>query len=224
MPKTLRKYQSPSSAGQIVWLLDLDPSNSVTTPTGYIKLSTTTTTTITNAQTLYPQLYASYTSTSASSPVYRSGSNIIVQKIYGFPKRTKTCSLSFTSINFSPYVNTAIFYTDGSMNGWKMNFHVAGSAGVNNPSAVIANISLIPQAVPINCETQQWGVYPARHQPTALIDQYAGCRMWSNTGDYAEQVAFWGEVAISEPTAYLSASVMETPNMTPFMRLYNDIQ
>jgi hypothetical protein len=104
MGKTLRTYYAPDVAGQIVWLPDLDGTNAVPVPKGFYKLSTTAITTISNAKYTYPSLYAQFTSVNSASPIYRNGEHLVVQKIQGFPKRTKTIAMSFTSSSFTPYL------------------------------------------------------------------------------------------------------------------------
>jgi hypothetical protein len=188
-------------------------------PTGYYKISTTATTTITAAQTLYPDLWAMYTSTNSSSPIYRSGSNFVIQKVQGWPKRTRAIPVTFSAINFSPTINQFVFYTDSNESIWRMSFHLSGSCATGG--GLYANISGVSmQYESINCAQTDLSSYTS-HTPATADNSV---QLLSNQGSYAIFVAFWGEVILAgEPTTYTTAANMETPKMTPFIRLYNDI-
>lgn len=224
MSITPRPYTAPSSAGTIAWFPDSDFYTPIPNAfPGWQRLSTTSTTLISGALTRFPSLYARFTSTSSSSPVYRTSEHIIVQKMQGFPKRTKSIQMSFTSISFSPYLNDFRFYNDGNSAGWRMNFHLAGTQGGGaNPNCTLANITLLGGiCAAVTCCCSLSGAYTTA--TNATIDQYSGCRLFSNNGSGSDFVAFWGEVPIYEPTSYLSASVYETPPLTPFIRLYDGV-
>lgn len=218
MSKTLRgKIETPGVAGQLLWLPDLDTSNPVPTPTGYAKLSTTGTTTITNASTLYPALYALYTSTSSSSPIYRNGNHLVVQQIHAFPKRTRAIPVSFSAINFTPTINLFTFFTDSVSGIWRMHFHLAGNAATGGTYASISGVSLMYTS--INCACTDLSSYTSHTAATA--DN--GVQLLSNHGGYTVWVEFWGEVLLTGvPTTYLTPENMETAPMTPFIRLYSD--
>lgn len=139
-------------AGQIAWLPDQDYNGTpAVTPPGCIALSQVSTTTITNAATLYPTLYSRYTSTDTKSPIYRSGSSLIVQKTFQ-PKETKwinimpSCITTNTSSvpTGSLYFIYAAFFLSGS--GWRLKVNLCWSdaswlhiGGVGNLAVVFAN-------------------------------------------------------------------------------------
>jgi hypothetical protein len=217
---------APGVAGQMIWLPDLDTSNAVATPTGWAKLSTSATTTITNAQTLYPQLWARYTSTSNTSPVYRSSSDLICQVVNGFPRRTKEITLTVTSAQAGWSTTRAIgtIYSD-SAGVWKLNFNIKGTF---NPASVTAVSATISNVTFKNVSNLYQPISACFLNSATFNQAYVA----PNTGDIAllvvsaittTSVMFSGDVELdSEPTTYTTAANMETPKMTPFIKLYDD--
>jgi hypothetical protein len=207
-------------AGQIMWLPDQDYNGTVVpTPTGWLPLSQTTTTTITSASTLYPVLWARYTSSDTKSPIYRSGSNLVVQKMFK-EKRTKWFNIASTCTPPGVQWLFVQFYKDSTWWHMKVNAYFNVAATVTVTGVTFFDHSPDPSQATLASDMSSGATYRlvgTNGASTIVEVGGAGAPVF-----ITEFVLASEPVWASFPVGYQSyAAVAEVPNQTAFIRLFD---
>ena len=211
---------SPDVAGQISWI-----TAGSAIPSGWQELSKSGLTTIVNAQALYPTLWAKYTSTTSTDPIYRSGSALVVQKMYTPGKTTKQLDITFTGSNLATILMAkAVFYAD-STGIWRMRFNIAYTPTASSASETITltNISTAGLAAgQVFSATNSTGTQAVLYSivnaasPAVMSVAFSAASLSNRE--------FSGDVALgAEPTTYTTPANLETPALTPIMKLDSDV-
>jgi hypothetical protein len=215
-------------AGQILWLTDQDYLGTPAgTPPGWQVLSQTSTTTITNAATNYPTLYGRYTSTDTRSPIYRSGNNLVVQKMF-FSKETKwvniqpSCTVNAGAITYI----WAKFLADTY--GWRIRLMISAGDFAQLYIGGSGNLAVTFAPSFGGGQGQQGAFSNVSAGGYNGVGTYNGSNALGCSGNVAPNGTAeyhlasepnWSLFSASGFTSY--AQIADKPNQTAFLRLYD---
>ena len=215
---------SPATAGQISWI-----TTGSSVPSGWAALSTSATTTLAGAATTYPSLWAKYTSSTTTDPIYRANSSdLVVQQMYAIQKRTKEITLALTTditcpqAGFTITAARAIFFADSAGKWWVSLFVDAPftSATVSIITITFPRMSFL--ATGNVAIAGSWAGQALAAKVTTGASGTIAMESASTAGVTGARLS--GTLALgSEPTAYTIAANLEAPSLTPIIKLSDDV-